>query len=156
MYFSKLYCERAYIIAVKAREKYPGGMYINAEDPSRSLRGLNNDSDELVLIAGESHKTGQGKDLNNHYRALAEFAGDIFTIDDIPYRWSAQDCMTLDGIPYIGNYAPDTPDLYMRQVSRNGNDRQHGQRNDNKRPDIKGRTRGRMYSIRPEKHCRIS
>lgn len=113
MYFSKLYCERAYIIAVKAREKYPGGMYINAEDPSRSLRGLNNDSDELVLIAGESHKTGQGKDLNNHYRALAEFAGDIFTIDDIPYRWSAQDCMTLDGIPYIGNYAPDTPDLYI-------------------------------------------
>jgi DNA-binding transcriptional LysR family regulator len=68
---------------------------------------------ELVLIAGESHKTGQGKDLNNHYRALAEFAGDIFTIDDIPYRWSAQDCMTLDGIPYIGNYAPDTPDLYI-------------------------------------------
>ncbi|HAA25986.1 MAG TPA: FAD-dependent oxidoreductase [Ruminiclostridium sp.] len=113
MYFSRLYCERAYIIAVKAQEKYPGGMYINAEDPSRSLRGLNSDLDEFVLIAGESHKTGQGKDLHNHYRALAEFAQGIFTIDDIPYRWSAQDCMTLDGIPYIGRYASDTPSLYI-------------------------------------------
>jgi glycine/D-amino acid oxidase-like deaminating enzyme/nitrite reductase/ring-hydroxylating ferredoxin subunit len=113
MYFSRLYCERAYIITVKAREKYPGGMYINAENPSRSLRGLNSDSDEFVLIAGESHKTGQGKDLNDHYRALAEFAQGIFTIDDIPFRWSAQDCMTLDGIPYIGSYASDSPGLYI-------------------------------------------
>ena len=29
------------------------------------------------------------------------------------YRWATQDCMTLDGIPYIGRYSKATPDLYV-------------------------------------------
>ncbi|MFA5524062.1 MAG: FAD-dependent oxidoreductase [Tissierellales bacterium] len=44
---------------------------------------------------------------------MIEFAKDIFTVEDIPYRWSTQDCMTLDGIPYIGHYTSNTPNLYV-------------------------------------------
>ena len=29
------------------------------------------------------------------------------------HRWATQDCMTLDGIPYIGHYSKRTPDLYV-------------------------------------------
>jgi len=113
MYFSRIYTERAYIVAIKADQKYPGGMYINAEEPSRSLRGQISDNEELIFIVGENHKTGQGKDMVNHYHALIDFAASIFTIKDIPYRWSTQDCMTLDGVPYIGRYKADTPNLYI-------------------------------------------
>lgn len=113
MYFSKIYQERSYIVAIKGKEKFPGGMYINAEEPSRSLRGVYSDGDELVLVVGEDHKTGQGEDTNDHYKSLINFASEVFTIEDIPYRWSTQDCMTLDGIPYIGQYSHDTPNLYM-------------------------------------------
>ena len=28
-------------------------------------------------------------------------------------QWAAQDCMSLDGIPYIGLYSPRTPGLYV-------------------------------------------
>ena len=28
-------------------------------------------------------------------------------------RWATQDCMTLDGVPYIGPYARHTPGLYV-------------------------------------------
>lgn len=113
MYFSRIYTERAYIIAVRAEEKYPGGMYINAEEPSRSLRSHISGNNELILVVGENHKTGQGEDMNKHYHALIDFADQIFTIKDIPYRWSTQDCMTMDGIPYVGQYKADTPDLYI-------------------------------------------
>ena len=113
MYFSRIYAFRTYIIGIKAQEKYPGGMYINAEDPSRSLRCVNTSEGELILVVGDNHKTGQGEDMNKHYNALIDFAMRIYTIEDIPYRWSTQDCMTLDGLPYIGYYTSNTPNLYI-------------------------------------------
>ncbi|SCG84279.1 oxidoreductase, FAD dependent [Proteiniborus sp. DW1] len=113
MYYSRIYQERSYVLAVKAKEKYPGGMYINAEDPARSLRHQPYENGELILVGGDHHKTGQGKDTFKHYETLVSFAKDIFTIEDIPFRWSTQDCMTLDGIPYVGHYASDTPNLYI-------------------------------------------
>lgn len=113
MYYARIYQMRAYIVAIKAKEKYPGGMFINAEMPNRSLRGLNTDFGEYILVVGESHKAGQGEDTNKHYGALIDFASDLFTIEDIPYRWSTQDCMTLDGVPYVGHFTSETPNLYI-------------------------------------------
>lgn len=113
MYFSRIYTERTYIIAISAKEKYPGGMYLNAENPSRSLRGLDTEEGQLILVVGENHKTGQGSDMANHYRKLIDFTDTLFTIEDIPYRWSTQDCMTLDGIPYIGYYKQDTSNILV-------------------------------------------
>jgi len=113
MYYARIYPKRSYLIAVRAKEKYPGGMYINAEDPARSLRYQNSADGELIFIGGEHHKTGQSKDTRRHYEALVDFAGNIFTVEDIPYHWSTQDCMTLDGLPYAGQFASDTPDLYV-------------------------------------------
>jgi len=113
MYFSRLWTDRSYVIAIKAKEKYPGGMYITAEEPGRSLRSQNTDDGELILVGGEHHKTGQGIDTIKHYKALVDYATEHFTVLDIPYRWSAQDCMTLDDIPYIGRFKSDTPNLYI-------------------------------------------
>jgi len=113
MYYSRLYTERAYAIAFTIKDKYPGSMYINAEDPSRSLRFQPYDGGELILAVGENHKTGQGDDMNSHYHKLLEFADDTFSVQDLLYRWSTQDCMTLDGIPYVGLYQSDKPNLYV-------------------------------------------
>jgi glycine/D-amino acid oxidase-like deaminating enzyme/nitrite reductase/ring-hydroxylating ferredoxin subunit len=113
IYFARIYSERSYALGVKVKEKYPGGMYITAEDPAKSLRSQTSDDGELIIISGEHHKTGQGKDTTNHYEALIAFAKDHFTVEDIPYRWSTQDCMTLDDVPYIGHYTADTPNLYV-------------------------------------------
>ncbi len=113
MYYTRIYQIRTYAIVIKAKEEFPGGMYVNAEQPARSLRGLNTEQGEYILIVGESHKTGQGENTNNHYSELIDFADNLFTIEDIPYRWSTQDCMTLDGVPYIGNFTDKTPNLYI-------------------------------------------
>lgn len=113
LYFTRIYNERSYIITIKAKEKFPGGMYITAEEPGRSLRYQTSEDGELILIGGEHHKTGQGEDTVKHYEALIDYANETFTVEDIPYRWSTQDCMTLDDIPYVGHFTSDTPNLYV-------------------------------------------
>jgi glycine/D-amino acid oxidase-like deaminating enzyme/nitrite reductase/ring-hydroxylating ferredoxin subunit len=113
MYFTRIYVERSYVIAIKAAEAYPGGMYINAEDPVHSLRSQMTEEGELILLGGGRHKTGQGEDTSAHYEALIDFAHKHYRVEDIPYRWSTQDCMTLDGIPFTGQFQPDTPGLYI-------------------------------------------
>ncbi|OWZ82842.1 FAD-dependent oxidoreductase [Natranaerobius trueperi] len=37
-YFSRMYPERSYALGVENEDEFPGGMYITAEDPGRSLR----------------------------------------------------------------------------------------------------------------------
>ncbi|MBB5174157.1 FAD-dependent oxidoreductase [Texcoconibacillus texcoconensis] len=101
-YFSRMYQERSYIVAVKPKHEYAGGMYINAESPSRSLRSTPTSNGPLILVGGENHKTGQGINTMRHYEALASFAKETLNADDIVYRWSAQDLTTMDNIPYIG------------------------------------------------------
>jgi FAD dependent oxidoreductase./Rieske [2Fe-2S] domain. len=113
LYFTRIYPERSYVIAIKAKEKYPGGMYITAEEPTRSLRSQISDNGELIIVGGEHHKTGQGPDTIEHYEALIDFADKTFTLEDIPYRWSTQDCMTLDDIPYVGHFTSKTPNMYI-------------------------------------------
>ncbi|NMB33563.1 MAG: FAD-binding oxidoreductase [Clostridium sp.] len=104
---------KTYAIVIKAKEKFPGGMFINAEYPNRSLRVLNGDSEEYILVVGDSHKIDHMDDPDTHYKALVDFAGELFTVEDVCYRWFTQDCMTVDGIPYVGNFLPGTPDLYI-------------------------------------------
>lgn len=112
-YFGRIYADRSYVVAVKAKEKYPGGMYITAENPTRSLRNQNYNDGEIILVGGERHKTGQGVDTNEHYNALIDFAYEHFTVEDIPYRWSTQDCMTLDSLPFVGQFTAETPNIYV-------------------------------------------
>lgn len=113
LYFARLWTDRSYVLAVKAKEEYPGGMYITAEEPGRSLRSQMSDQGELILVGGEHHKTGQGEDTVKHYEALADFANETFTVESIPYRWSTQDCMTLDNLPYVGHFTSNTPNMYI-------------------------------------------
>ncbi|MBZ2174406.1 FAD-dependent oxidoreductase [Schnuerera sp. xch1] len=113
MYFARVFPKRSYIVGIKAKEKYPGGMYVNEEDPTRSLRSQNTEDGELILVVGANHTTGQSDNTDESYQELISFANSIFTIEDIPYKWSTQDYITLDGVPYIGNYTSNTPDMYV-------------------------------------------
>lgn len=102
LYSTRMHADRSYIIAAKIKTEYPGGMYISADEPKRSLRYATINGEEMILISGESHKTGQGGETLKHYEALETFGQQVFGIENITYRWSAQDLVTLDKIPYIG------------------------------------------------------
>ncbi len=88
-------------------------MYISADDPTRSLRYTPVNGEPLVLIGGENHKTGQGPDTMLHYLALEAFAEKTLGIEEYVYRWSAQDLITLDKVPYIGPVTADKPNILV-------------------------------------------
>ena len=88
-------------------------MYLSIDDPKRSLRYITNNGEKLILIGGESHKTGQGINTMLHYEALYSFAEATFGIDEVPYRWSAQDLITLDKLPYIGHINERNPNIFV-------------------------------------------
>lgn len=113
MYFSRIYADKSYIIGVKVEEEFPEGMFINAESPTRSLRSQRYKDGEIVLIGGEHHKTGDGSNLNQHYQNLLDFAYQNYEVQEVLYRWSNQDCMTADGVPYVGNLTGKYPNLYV-------------------------------------------
>ncbi|RKD25795.1 (2Fe-2S)-binding protein [Ammoniphilus oxalaticus] len=102
LYSSRMYASRSYVLAAKTKKKYPGGMYVSVDKPTRSLRSAMINGEEFVLIVGEDHKTGQGGDTLDHYKKLETFGEQVFGLEKIAYRWSAQDLITLDKVPYIG------------------------------------------------------
>ncbi|MFJ7932923.1 FAD-dependent oxidoreductase [Sporosarcina sp. NPDC096371] len=113
LYSTRMYADRSYALAVKTKKKYPGGIYISADEPTRSLRSVTINGEEVVLIVGENHKTGQGIDTMEHYKALEAFGEEVFGLDDIIYRWSAQDLTTLDKLPYIGELTSGQPNILI-------------------------------------------
>ncbi|KQY82164.1 (2Fe-2S)-binding protein [Paenibacillus sp. Root52] len=101
-YFTRLHAERSYALAVEPLKPFAGGMYISDDEPSRSLRTVLHEGKELILFGGENHKTGQGICTFGHYERLERYAADTYGIRNIPFRWSAQDLISLDKVPYIG------------------------------------------------------
>ena len=115
MYFARMYAERSYAIGVKTDQEYPGGMYISADDPSRSIRytPYGENGEKLLVIGGENHRTGTGQDTLTHYNALQQFTKDTFGIESYSYRWSAQDLKTLDKVPYIGHITDNKENILV-------------------------------------------
>ncbi|MEN2766240.1 FAD-dependent oxidoreductase [Ornithinibacillus xuwenensis] len=112
-YPTRMYAERAYVLAVKSAKNYPGGMYITAEDPTRSLRSVTINGEKMWLVIGENHKTGQGKSTMDHYEALQDFAEKYIGVKEYVNRWSAQDLTTLDKVPYVGRISAEEEAVFV-------------------------------------------
>lgn len=104
-YFLKLYQHRSYVIALKNAQTL-NGMYIEGSDTGLSFRPYG----DLLLLGGGGHRTGK---KGGCWQELEKFANEYYKGAEIVGKWATQDCMTLDGVPYIGRYARNTPDVYV-------------------------------------------
>jgi len=104
-YFLKLFQSRSYVLAVEGTEKV-GGMYVDEGEKGLSFR----DCEGKLLIGGGSHRTGK---QGGGWPELKAFVRTHYPDAAVTAQWAAQDCMSLDGIPYIGPYSPRTPGLYV-------------------------------------------
>lgn len=107
LWWTRLSAKRSYLIAVRGASVLPDGMYISADSPTRSVRTAPHDGEELLLVGGEGHTTGeQGSQTPDKYRALVDFAQEHFGSADVTHRWSSQDLSPADGMPYAGPLTP--------------------------------------------------
>ena len=104
-YFLKMFQDRSCVLALENAPD-PAGMFIDAEGCGPSIRS----SGELLLFGGGAHRTGK---KGGGYAELEALAQSCYPRAGIKMRWAAQDCMSLDGIPYIGRYGKNTPGLYV-------------------------------------------
>lgn len=105
LFSMKLYQHRSYVIALKNAARLDG-MYLDENEKGLSFRNHG----QYLLLGGGSHRTGkQGGNL----RELRETARRLYPESEEAFHWAAQDCMSLDGLPYIGQYSKSTPDLFV-------------------------------------------
>lgn len=113
LYFLRIYQEKTYIVAAKTNEETFEGMYININSPIYSIRYQFSDKENLLLVAGGKHRVGEKDNENESYNELEQFIKDNFKNSEIISKWSTQDCMTYDKIPYIGRYTDSIDNLYV-------------------------------------------
>ncbi len=104
-YFLKMYQHRSYVIALKNAPNVHG-MYADEAKDGLSFRNY----EDLLFIGGGSHRTGK---KGGNWDELSAFSKKHFPNAREMYRWATQDCMTLDDIPYIGQYSMRTRKMYV-------------------------------------------
>jgi glycine/D-amino acid oxidase-like deaminating enzyme/nitrite reductase/ring-hydroxylating ferredoxin subunit len=111
--FARVRPERSYAIACRIAGSPPDGMFISGDSPTRSVRAVPVGGGELLLAGGEGHRTGSGGDTEERYRRLERFAREHWDVESVDYRWSAQDGITLDSVPYVGRLTPRSDRVLM-------------------------------------------
>ena len=103
-YYLKLYQHRSYVIALKGAQDVKG-MYVDECHKGMSFRNYA----DYLLLGGGGHRTGHRGGCRDELR---EFASKAYPDATEAYQWAAQDCMSLDDIPYIGRYSKSAHNLY--------------------------------------------
>lgn len=104
-YFMKLYQSRSYVVAFE-----------NAPDPGVTVAELEGQGiymrryGDLLLLGGGDHRTGK---KGGGFEFLRDYAQTHFPRAREKYAWANQDCMSLDGLPYVGAYSPNMPGIYV-------------------------------------------
>ena len=104
LYFAKLYQQRSYVVALEnapdlgctIEDVDKGGIY---------LRNYGN----LLLVGGGDHRTGL---KGSGFTAVRDFCRQYYPDVREKFSWANQDCISLDGIPYIGPYSRHFPNVY--------------------------------------------
>lgn len=105
LYFMKMYQKRSFVLALEgapplectAMDRAEGGMYFRTQGA-------------LLLVGGGDRRTGSRGD---GFDAVRAFVRQHFSQAKERCAWASQDCVTLDGAPYIGPYSPALPGVYV-------------------------------------------
>ncbi len=107
LFFAKTYPKRSYIVGARiSPDLAPEGMFIGSGKSYFSIRTTPSKDGLLLLVGGGGHKVGEVSDTEQQYRIVEDYARDRFGIETFDYRWSTQDMVSFDKLPYIGQLTP--------------------------------------------------
>ncbi|GAA5035509.1 FAD-dependent oxidoreductase [Actinopolymorpha pittospori] len=101
-YFARTRPSRSYGIAARLRTPAPTSMTISVDTPTRSTRPWLAPGPGGIIVVGNSHETGAVEDTIPLYQDLEDWTRATFDVESVDHRWSAQDFLTTDKIPYVG------------------------------------------------------
>lgn len=103
----KMHQERSYCVAL---DNVPNikGMYTDINSDGLSFRNYKN-----LLLLSFGGKRINLDDKGDYFKRLHKISQALYPNSTIKYQWSAQDCITVDGVPYIGQFSKDKSNIYM-------------------------------------------
>ncbi len=108
---------RSYIIGLPVPpEKVQDMLLWDTADKYHYIRFVKDPAtdEDILLIGGEDHRTGQGKDPETHFDNLRRWVENHFDIPARPItRWSGQIMEPVDGLAYIGLNPMDAKNVYV-------------------------------------------
>jgi glycine/D-amino acid oxidase-like deaminating enzyme/nitrite reductase/ring-hydroxylating ferredoxin subunit len=102
---------RTYVVGLSIpHDLIAPGLYWDTEDPYHYMRLIGesgsrraDDDEEILLIGGADHKTGQANDGDARYLKLESWARERFpNAGGVSHRWSGQITEPVDGLGFIG------------------------------------------------------
>src|SRR5207247_565380 len=72
------------------------------------------DGQDILIVGGEDHKTGQADDQAERHERLESWARERFPmLKEVVYRWSGQVMETVDGLAFIGRNPLDEDNVFI-------------------------------------------
>ncbi|PXX61671.1 glycine/D-amino acid oxidase-like deaminating enzyme [Nocardia tenerifensis] len=105
-FFARLEPHRSYALAFETPGPIPHGMYLSADQPTRSLRYAPTPQGELLLVGGNGHIVGREKTTRSKVADLVDWTRKYWPGATLTHSWSAQDYSPIDGLPYVGPLVP--------------------------------------------------
>jgi len=112
LYFMKMHQSRSYAVLLDHIDpnQLPKYMAMGTQSGDLSFRTFTDvtslGSHTKLILGGRGGKTGK---THGGFTQLAADAKKLYPGCTIEKLWATQDCMTLDQMPYIGNYSPGYP-----------------------------------------------
>ncbi|WP_427007828.1 Rieske 2Fe-2S domain-containing protein [Pseudarthrobacter sp. H2] len=104
---------RSYLVASRAGSAPLEGTYISVDEPMRSILAIEVDGAAYVLAGGEGHPAEETVDSAGCYRRLAAFSRDRLGAGEPVFRWSTQDGIPVDGLPFVGRMPPSAAHIHV-------------------------------------------
>ncbi len=99
--------KRSYVLAVKNVPQFEGMYYgIGTDELSYRFYG------DILLVGGGGHRTGECADCCG-FRHLEKCLREKFPEAQVVGKWSAQDCITHDDLPFVGKFSLLRPYWYV-------------------------------------------
>lgn len=113
MYFAKAYPHSQPILAAAIDESVePDGMFISIDTPVFSILRARHQGRLYLVAAGGHTKPGQTEELRQAMAELERNVHDNFSVREIAWRWTNQDYMPMDRVPFVGRPSAGDP-LYV-------------------------------------------
>lgn len=119
---------RSYVITVALpRGHSEPGLYWDTADPYHYVRTITGAEEDLIVVGGEDHKTGQGpEDAEQPFRQLDSWIRErVADCGTVMHRWSGQIIEPVDGLGMIGRNTFDADNVFVI-TGDSGNGLTHG------------------------------
>lgn len=86
-----------------------------------------NEADDLLIVGGEDHKTGQARDMDERWKRLEKWTRERAPhAGDVAFRWSGQVMEPFDGMAFIGRNPGDGEQGVFIATGDSGHGMTHG------------------------------